>query len=325
MMILVIVGPTASGKTALAEELAGRRESRGAEIISADSRQIYKRLSVGTAKPRGSWDTRNGVRLYYSDGAGYHLVDFLAPDKHFSAGDFVAAAGGALNGMKKRGKNAIVCGGTGFYVRSLLDGIPELPPKNPEVRESLAEYGVAHGHTSLHELLKKLDPAAAERIHPNNVRRVIRALEVFEITGKPFSRFCGSGKKRGGILPRVLRRAVDIIIIGIGLPRQELYDRINRRTAEMLGGGMIEETRELLKDYPEDVPALGGVGYDRVVSYLKGKIGKEELFEKAAQDTRHYAKRQMTWFSADKRIRWLDASDRTTERFAKEALKLWKS
>jgi tRNA dimethylallyltransferase len=278
--LLALVGPTASGKTTLGLRLA--REQKG-EIISVDSRQVYRYLSVGTTKP----DDTHGIP--------YHLVDFLDPNQRFSAADFVKLATEKVHEIRQRGKTPILVGGTGLYFKALTEGLAALPPASPEIRAYLKKEAQEKGRGFLHQKLQKIDPEAAKKIPANNIQRLVRALEVYELTGKPISHWHQSHKKHG--LP--------LKFVGIDLERKELHRRIEERCRSMMENGIIEETKGLLNQgYSEICPALTGLGYPRVIAYLHGKLSKEGCLQLLIQDTRQYAKRQMTWFHHQLPVQW---------------------
>jgi tRNA dimethylallyltransferase len=280
---LAIVGPTATGKTDLGLRLAKEQD---AEIISVDSRQVYKYLSVGTAKPKET------------GGIPYHLIDFLEPDKNFSAADFMQRTLEKIGEIEARGKKVIFVGGTGLYFKTLTEGLADLPPADPAIRDRLKKQAEDEGRPALHARLLAIDPLAAARIPANNIQRVIRALEVFELTGKPISAWHAEHQDHRGA-------TVALHFMGIDIPREEHNRRIQERCAAMLDGGMIEETRALLdRGIPETCPALSGLGYPRVIAYLKGAYSKAELLQLLSQDTRQYAKRQRTWFRNQLPVKW---------------------
>ncbi|MDI6640688.1 MAG: tRNA (adenosine(37)-N6)-dimethylallyltransferase MiaA [Elusimicrobiota bacterium] len=310
--MIIITGPTCTGKTALGIELAKNlQEVEGrdnTEIISADSRQVYKYLTVGTAKPIGRWEKTgryNNISRYVVDGGRYsipyHLVDFLEPHEVFSAGDFVRLTESIVNQLIEKNKIPIIVGGTGLYIWSYLYGICPLPKRDENIREMLKNEEKKHGRGYLYNKLYRFDPEAAKRIHPNNQQRIIRALEVYYLTGNPISYWWAknTNTKSQPQLSRMLRN--HNILIGLYQPREILYQRINKRVCEMLQNGMIEETQELLRgkyrgDYDESCPAMQSVGYKHVVSYLKRQISFDDMKLFIQQDTRNYAKRQITWF-----------------------------
>jgi tRNA dimethylallyltransferase len=282
--ILAIVGPTASGKTDLGLRLA--KEQNG-EIISVDSRQVYRYLSVGTAKPT---DTR---------GIPYHLIDFLEPSQSFSAADFVRLATDKVNEIRRRGKTPIFVGGTGLYYKALTEGLAELPTADSKTRERLIKESRDEGREKLHQRLQKIDPEAAAKIPFNNIQRLVRALEVYELTGKPISVWHKEHQARPS------SDALRLKFMGIDLPRAELVHRIEARCRTMLQQGMIEETQALVdKGFAENCPALTGLGYTRVIATLKGTLSQSDCLKLLIQDTRQYAKRQMTWFRHQLPVVW---------------------
>ncbi len=311
--ILAIVGPTASGKTELGLRLA--KEQNG-EIISVDSRQVYKHLSVGTAKPRGKWYVVRGKETYVVDEVSYHLVDILDPAKSFSAADFVHLATEKVAEIRSRGKNPIFVGGTGLYFKALTEGLAPLPPADHAVRSRLKKEAEDKGRKTLHKRLAAVDPKAAAKIPVNNIQRLIRALEVYELTGKPISQWhkehssrasspAVSGRGSMDSPPVAAGNDVQLQFVGIDIDRAELIHRIEARCRTMIEEGMIEETQALLnRGYAEDCPALTGLGYPRIISMLKGTISKDDCLKLLIQDTRQYAKRQTTWFRHQLQVTW---------------------
>lgn len=292
--ITVIVGPTASGKTVHALRLA--QETNG-EIISIDSRQIYRGLPIGTAAPLGRWT----AGVYQVEGIPYHLVDCVAPTEPFSAAMFVEQAEALIQDIEARGKTPLLAGGTGFYLSALIGGLAPLPSADAGVRAELRAIADAKGRPFLHAQLAQVDPEAAAAIPANNIHRVIRALEVHRLSGKPLSawhrehhaeRTAAQGQNRFRIL-------------GLDPGVDELRRRIDARSVAMLNGGMIEETQAALRaGIPETSPGLSGLGYPRVIAYLKNAIPKEETLRLLIQDTRQYAKRQRTWFRTQLTVEW---------------------
>jgi len=306
--LLAIVGPTASGKTDLGLRLA--RENDG-EIISVDSRQVYRDLSIGTAKPAGAWVQQ----IYRVQDIPYHLVDFQDPDNVFSAADFVQQAEEKMTEIRARGKRPILVGGTGLYFKALVEGLAPLPPSNKALRAGLKTLAEKKGRTFLHAELAKADPEAAQRIPANNIHRVIRALEVYELTQKPISQWhrehqANLKQTNPSPPPSPLSKGrgntgEGLKMIGIEMPREDLHRRIEKRCADMLKNGMIDETERLLKKgFAPDCPALTGLGYKRVTAFLNGRLSREDLLALLTQDTRQYAKRQMTWFRHQAQVTW---------------------
>lgn len=300
--ILVLVGPTASGKTALGVALAKKLNG---EIISADSMQIYKYMTIGTAK----------VTTEEMQGVPHHLLDFVSPDEEFSVAKFKEAALKSIETILGRRKLPIIVGGTGLYINSLtLPWDFQKNDGNEEIRQKLKAEAEVLGKHALYERLKNVDPITAETVHPNNLNRVIRALEIYEINGKPKSYF--DEKTKTQEVP------YDYVMIGLKWPREILYDRINRRIDLMIETGLIEEAQMLLdRGYKWNLTALKAIGYKELRPYLQGETSLEEAVTILKRDSRHYAKRQMTWFRKDERIHWIEMSeDKKLEMLLEECL-----
>ena len=294
------MGPTASGKTELG--LRWAKEQDG-EIISVDSRQVYRFLRIGTAKPEGQWHGKN----YRVRGIPYHLIDLWDPADPFTAADFVRLATKKIHQIRKRGKIPMLVGGTGLYFKALLEGLAPLPPRDESLRTQWRALADEKGRPYLHAQLAKVDPQAAHQIPANNIQRVLRALEVHHLTGKPISEWHKEHQAKLNPPNPPLQKggAGGFEIIGLDVPREELHKRIDKRCTAMLKNGMIEETEQLIKEgYDLDCPALTGLGYPRVIAYLEGRLSREQLLEKLIRDTRHYAKRQMTWFRHQMKVTW---------------------
>ncbi len=286
--LIILCGPTAVGKTAAAIELALKI---GAEIISADSGQIYRGMDIGTAKP--TLKERRGVPI--------HLIDILDPDQSFSAAEFRRLALQAIEEIQSRGKKIVIVGGTGLYLRALEMGLFEGPPRDPKIREGLENEIRENGVEALHRELQKVDPEAATLIPSKNRQRLIRALEVYRLTGKPISMHWKEHRlSTGG------ERLFSFKKMGLRLPKEELHQRIDTRVKLMLQQGWVEEVRPLLEKWGDDAPGLQLIGYKETVSFLRGKITLEKAVEQIKLNTRRYAKRQMTWFRRDHEIQWLD-------------------
>ncbi|HKZ82273.1 MAG TPA: tRNA (adenosine(37)-N6)-dimethylallyltransferase MiaA [Anaerolineae bacterium] len=283
--LIVIVGPTAVGKTEAAIRLA---ERVGGEIVSADSRQVYRHMDIGTAKPSARQRTR----------VPHHLIDVVDPDEAFSLAQYQTAAHAAIDDIFRRGRQPLLVGGTGLYVKAVTEGlrIPAVPP-NPELRAELETRAAQEGKLALHDELRRVDPAAAARIDPRNVRRTIRALEVYRLSGRRFSE------------PGIVRPPpYPIITIGLTMPRPDLYRRIDARVGEMIAAGLIEETRQLALQYDWSLPALSGLGYRQIGRFVRGECSLEDAIAAIKRDTRGFVRRQYNWFRlTDPRIRWLDA------------------
>jgi len=302
--VLVVVGPTASGKTALGVALAKKLDG---EIISADSMQIYKYMNIGTAK----------VTLEEMRGVPHHLVDCVSPDEEFSVAKYKAAALEAIETILSKGKLPIIIGGTGLYINSLsLPWDFQKKDSDEKIRWRLTAEAEVLGKEALYERLKSVDPVTAEIVHPNNLNRIIRALEIYELTGKPKSHFDEETKKQ--------EVPYDYIMLGLDWDRETLYDRINRRVDQMIEEGLIDETKMLVeRGYDWNLTALKAIGYKELRPYLEGTSSLAEAVAILKRDSRHYAKRQMTWFRKDERIQWLRMSDaRDLKTLVEECLNL---
>jgi tRNA dimethylallyltransferase len=291
-----IVGPTGVGKSAAAMALAARLD---AEIVNADSRQVYRGMDIGTAKP-GAEDRRR---------VPHHLLDLRALSEPLDVAEFLKLARAAIAEVAARGRNAIVVGGSGFYLRVLRGGIFAGPPAAPEVRRELEALAAAHGVEYLHARLAEVDASAAARIGYRDLYRIVRALEVFRLTGKPISAHQRSH--------RFAAREYETLTVGLAMERERLYEAIGRRFDEMVARGLADEVRRLLADgYDPDKPPLRTVGYRQIAAALRGEMTLEEAVELAKRDTRRLAKRQLTWFRADPEIVWVDAERGLQEAFS---------
>ncbi len=287
---LAIVGPTASGKTKLSIIVA---EKINGEIISADSRQIYKYMDIGTAKP--SKEYREKIKHYF--------IDELNPDEEFNAGVFGKRGREIIEDIFSRGKVPIIVGGSGLYIKMLIDGFFEGPGADWELREILYDKAKKLGVDILYEELKRVDPESAQKIHPNNLKRVIRALEIYYLTGKPISQLQKESK------PKINFQTVQI---GLNWDRKKLYNRIEERVDQMIRDGLIEEVKHLRElGYDKNLNALQTVGYKEVFDYLDGLITHDQMIYLIKRNSRRYAKRQLTWFRQDKRIIWVDVDENT--------------
>lgn len=288
--VVVIVGPTASGKTALSIELAKRING---EIISSDSMQIYKDMDIGTAK----------VTKEEAQGIKHYLVDFVSPDKRYTVSDFKKDAEAAIKEILEKGKVPIVVGGTGLYVNSLIYGIEYQDMKiDEEYRNMLmqrAEDPLELG--KLWDEANNIDPDAMTKISKNDKKRIIRVLEIFKSTGKT--------KTEQEVLSRQKGTDYDYKVFGISMDRQKLYDRINLRVDLMIEAGLEDEVRNLLDKYDEFPTAMQGLGYKEVKEYFDGILTRDEMIEKIKQESRRYAKRQLTWFRRNEETIWLDKED----------------
>jgi len=282
--LLVLAGPTASGKTALALAVAARFP---AEIISCDSVAVYRGLDIGSAKP-----TQEERAL-----VPHHLIDILPPDQPCTAGHYARLAREAIAGITQRGRLPIVAGGTGLYLRALLEGLSPAPPRDETLREKLRARA-ERSPTHLHRILTRLDPAAAHAIHANDVPKLIRAIEVTLHARRPITHHWREQGREALSGYRVLR-------LGLDPPRPALYDRINRRAAAMFDRGLEEETARLVEQYGYDCRPLSSLGYAQAIEVLRGSMMREEAVTLCAQGHRNYAKRQLTWFRRDAGIYWL--------------------
>lgn len=275
--VIAVVGPTASGKTAFAIELA---EKIGGEIISADSRLVYKGLDIGTAKPTVA--ERKGIPHY--------MIDIVEPEVEYSAGLYVKEARKCIDDILSRGKSPIIAGGTGLYFRILLEqyDLPEVPP-NYQLREELKKLD----STELHSILRNLDSEAADKIYENDKKKLIRYIEIIKSTGKKIS------ESRGISEPEF-----DVEWIGCNFPRDILYERINKRVDMMIEKGLIEETKQLLNKHGRINNLLYTIGYQEIISYLDGEMTLDEASALLKQNSRRYAKRQLTWFRKNENIKW---------------------
>jgi tRNA dimethylallyltransferase len=285
--VVAIVGPTAVGKTALALELAERVPL---EIVSADSRAVYRWMDIGTAKP--TLEERRRVP--------HHLIDVVDPDERYSLALYQQQALQAIQRIADRGRLPVLVGGAGLYVSAVCDGLamPDVPP-DAEFRQALEERARAEGWQALLPELERVDPETARRIEPRNVRRVIRALEVFHATGRPFSAW----------QTPLERPPVESVLIGLDLDRQALYARIDRRVDAWIADGFVDEVRGLLaRGYSPGLASMSGLGYREVARCLRGELSLNDAVVQLKHATHQYAKRQMTWFRHRPRIQWLDAA-----------------
>jgi tRNA dimethylallyltransferase len=297
--MILILGVTASGKGRLAFDLA---ESLDAEIISIDSMKVYRRMDVGTAKPPD--EARRRIK--------HHLIDIVEPSDSFSVSAFLDAAEVAIEQIRSRGKTVIGVGGTALYIKALLYGLFEGPGTDEAIRSRLKEQAEAEGLTRLHNRLHQIDPQAAERIHPNDGKRIIRALEVFQITGKPISSFQRQWTEDAGGQASGEERASKHkwTIIGLRREREQENMRINARVKKMVAAGLVDEVRALLsEDKPPGKQARCAIGYAEIIKHLAGRIDLAEAVELIKKNTRRLAKGQRTWFKTFKDVNWLDIED----------------
>ena len=287
--VIIITGPTASGKTSIAVEMA--REFDG-EIINADSMQVYRYMDIGTAKP--AIGERRGI--------AHHLIDVANPDDEFNAARYRELAIPAIREITDRNKKCFIVGGTGLYIKTLLGGLMECPPSDPDVRGDLINECNEKGAHFLHERLRLLDPESARLIHPNDRTRVIRALEIISLADRP----------RSSIMMehRFSERPFLTLKICLNPARDSLYERINNRSTHMVESGLVDETRGLLeRGYNMMLRSMKSLGYRHAVSFLMKECGIDDMIADLKQDTRRYAKRQLTWFRADPEMVWVDPED----------------
>ncbi len=284
--VIVICGPTASGKTALSIELAKRING---EVVSADSMQIYKDMDIGSAK----------VTKEEMQGIKHYLVDCVSPDERYSVANYKLDAKKAIEEILKKGKTPIVVGGTGLYIDALIYEIEYQDVKiNESYRKELESIKQNQGLEVLYERAVKIDPEAMKKISPNDSKRIMRVLEIYEATGK--------NKTEQEAESRLKEIPYNYKVFAITMDREKLYERINKRVDIMIENGLIEEVKELLKKYKEFPTAMQALGYKEVKEYLDGKLTKQEMIDKIKQESRRYAKRQLTWFRKNKQTIWID-------------------
>lgn len=279
--IIIIAGPTGVGKTALSIEVA---KKFNCEIISADSIQIYKKLDIGSAK----------VTEKEKDGIVHHLIDIVETNQNFSAGDYVKLAEEAINKIIKKGKTPLIVGGTGMYIQSLLFEIGAQCGKDEEYRKELQQLAEEKGSEHLHKMLEKIDKESAEKIHPNHLPRIIRSLEIYHLTGKPKSEQKNATESK-----------YDYLLFGLTAEREVLYQRINTRVDKMIDSGLLNEVQELINQgITLENQCMQGIGYKEPYMFLTGQISREEFIDLLKQNSRHYAKRQLTWFRSMPNVIW---------------------
>lgn len=285
--LVAVIGPTAVGKTRLSIDLA---ERLGTEVISGDSMLVYRRMDIGTAKPDAV--ERRGIP--------HHLIDILEPDEEFSVVDFQAQAGRLISTINLAGRIPVLAGGTGLYVKALLEGYTfNAVEGNDAIRNRLAALADQHGSAYLHARLQEASPETAAKLHPNDLRRIIRALEIYELSGETVSR----QRKTDGLL-------YDALVIGLTMSREKLYQRINQRVDIMMEMGLVDEVSRLLKEgVPPDSQAMQGIGYKEIAAYLKGESSLPEAIDRLKQATRNFAKRQMTWYRRMNYVEWVNVDE----------------
>ena len=292
--LIVVGGPTASGKTALAIELA---KALDGEIVSADSMQIYKYMDIGTAKP-----TADELKE-----CPHHLIGFREPDCDFSVADYTELAHKTIADITARGKVAIMCGGTGLYINSVVNDVDFGEYENDyELRKSLDELAKKDGAGVLLDMLAEFDPVSAKRLHPNNIKRIIRAIEFYKVSGVPISEHQERTKLK--------ESRYNATMFLINHNREVLYDRINRRVDIMISDGLVDEVRSIMNmGYSRDLNSMQGIGYKEMIAYLEGEISLADAIDMIKQNSRRYAKRQLTWFRRDDRINMLSPDDAVNE------------
>jgi tRNA dimethylallyltransferase len=287
--MILILGVTASGKGRLAFDLA---ERIGAEIISIDSMKVYRRMDIGTAKPPK--EARQRVK--------YHLIDIVEPSDSFSVGTFINAASDAIKQINNRNSKIVAVGGTALYIKSLLYGLFDGAGTDEQIRTDLKARAEAEGLAELHHELTKIDPAAAERINPNDAKRIVRALEVYQLTGKPISSFQMQWEQR--------QMKHDWTIIGLRREKADASSRINKRVKKMISDGLVDEVKSLLdEEKPMSKQARCAIGYAEIIKHLNGQTSLDDAIESIKINTRRLAKGQRTWFKTFQDVHWLDVTE----------------
>jgi tRNA dimethylallyltransferase len=283
-LLVVILGPTASGKTALSLHVCERLQG---EIVSCDSVAVYRDFEIGTAKP--SKEERDRVP--------HHLIDIAGPEELITAGEYSRLARQSISDISARGRLPIVVGGSGLYLRALLEGLFSGPPRSEDLRSRLRERAAERGNDYLHRLLRRVDPAAARTIHANDVPKVVRALEVSISARSPMTGLWKQGRDP--------LQGFRILRVGLNPDRETLYQRINQRAREMFSAGLLEETRMLIERYGSSVWPLNSLGYKEAKQHMRGELSLEQAITAAQQGHRNYAKRQMTWFRREPEVNWI--------------------
>jgi len=299
--LIALVGPTASGKTEIAVKLA---ELLGGEVISADSRLVYRDFNIGAAKPDNQ--EKRGIP--------HHMIDVEDPKNTYTVGRYKKEAGKAIEKILERNKIPIITGGTGFYIKALLEGldIPEIDP-DEDFRRKMREIAEKEGKEALHKILENSDPVIAKKLHPNDIFRIIRALEVQHITGCPMSK-----------AQTISNSKYKVFYVGLNaLDREFLYDRINKRVLNMIEKGLVEEVEALILKYGRTVSILKTLGYKEICERLEGLYSLDEAVEKIQQKTRNFAKRQLTWFRANKDIHWFYIDRNSQDEICESIAKKW--
>ncbi len=295
--LVVIVGPTAVGKTKLGIELAKRLNG---EVISGDSMQIYKGMDIGTAK----------VKSEEMDGVVHHLIDIKEPTESFSVAEFQSLVKPLITKLNQNGKLPILVGGTGLYISSVIYDyhFPDVP-SDLNYRAEMEKFVEVHGVNTLHEMLREIDPISYDSIHPNNYRRVIRALEVYHVTNKTIHDFQGEQSNIS---------CYDVTIVGLTMERSTLYERINKRVDLMVEEGLIYEAQRLYELGVRDCQSVQAIGYKEIYDYIEGRVSEEEAILNLKQNSRRYAKRQLTWFRNKMEIHWFEITEENFQEKFKE-------
>ena len=289
---IIIVGPTATGKSRLGITLAVRFHG---EIVNCDALQLYRHMDIGTAKVTPSDRKR----------VPHHMLDLLNPTEDFSAGNYQILARQSLDGIRERGHIPFVVGGTGFYLRALLEGLFDGPAREESLRARMRRIIECKGTKVLHRALERIDPQSAARIPEADEERIIRAYEIYLLSGRPMTWWRRQ--------PRSALQGYCWLKIGIHIPRAELYERIDSRVEEMFQSGFLEEVQTLLASFPKSSPGFKAIGYRQIVDYLDGKYSMEQAIDNTRKESRRYAKRQMTWFRRDPGIHWIDGREETAD------------
>lgn len=289
--VISLVGPTAIGKTALSLKIAKEFDC---EIVSVDSMQVYKYMDIGTAK----------IRSDEMEGIPHHLIDIIFPDEEYDAAKFVRDCSSAIESICERNRQPLLTGGTGLYLKALVEGLFAGIPEDRRIRENIKKQLDEQGGSKLHEQLRAVDPEAAARIHPNDTSRIIRGLEIYYASGIPWSAHLqqqARNSQKGAV--------ENILQLGLTCDRDILYDRINTRSSMMIDAGLEQEVRGLLKkEYTSDCKSMGAIGYRHMLQYINNEMTMEQTIELLARDTRRYAKRQYTWFNKINGLEWFEVS-----------------
>ena len=301
--LIIILGPTAVGKTELSLQFAKEIE---AEIISADSMQIYRKMNIGTAK----------VSRKIRKKIPHHLINIISPEEEFSVANYKKRVDKLIPSIHSNNKYPLMVGGTGLYIKSVVEGflLPEME-KNTDLRKKLRNEANKHGNKYVHNKLKKIDPDLAEKLHPNDLRRVIRGIEIYRQTGKTKTYYIKKQQNEP--------ENYNTLKIGLTRNREKLYNRINQRTDKMIDNGLLKEVKYLLKNYSLSKTARQALGYKEIINYLQEKYSLEKAINEIKKGTRHLAKKQLTWFKRDKNINWINLSKTKKSQALSEILQLF--